>query len=410
MATASAGVEVELALGQSPFATSPTWTDVSASVRSVTVSAGRSVPYGPMSPSTASIVLDNSSRTWDPLIVAGVRPNIPVRVSILTNAGATRNRLFYGSLDAATAAYGFPDDSMLTLAATDGLKMVARETRLGLGAVPEELTNVRFGRVLDAVGWPTGAWRSVPSGSTAGAATMAADTWDDIDAISALTACVNAEGPIGSTFYVSPDVAMVFTTRHSLSTNGVSSTVQASFSNIGADVAGSTFIPFTAPAAGVSGAGMWNKATVTGADGISASATDATSVTNTGPLRFPALTHSAVSSSQAAVDAQVLVDVFGTATPSVTSITSSHVTDSAKLTTLTALQSMHRVRVKFQPPGGGAVDDQEYIVQSITDSMDASGRFSRQLGLWPAAAWDALGGSSWLVVGVGKVGINTVGI
>lgn len=62
--------KVEIAFNDGPYVASPTWTDVTAYVRSMTTDRGRSDDWGAFYGS-AQVVLDNRARTFDPFYTSG---------------------------------------------------------------------------------------------------------------------------------------------------------------------------------------------------------------------------------------------------------------------------------------------------------------------------------------------------
>jgi hypothetical protein len=121
---------VEIAFGQSPLADiramgSPTWTDVSAYVRSGSIRRGRSNELESFSTGTCSIVLSNGDRRFDPTHTTGphfgtIVPRCPIRVSATYNA--TTYQLFYGFV--AAWPQDRPVDSKdltVTIQAVDGM-------------------------------------------------------------------------------------------------------------------------------------------------------------------------------------------------------------------------------------------------------------------------------------------------
>jgi hypothetical protein len=65
---------VEAAFGASPFAPSPTWTDISAYVRAdagITINRGRSSEFSDVQPGSMTLTLDNRARLFDPDYSAG---------------------------------------------------------------------------------------------------------------------------------------------------------------------------------------------------------------------------------------------------------------------------------------------------------------------------------------------------
>jgi len=93
-------VTVEAAFGDNPLDTSPTWTDISAYVRDVSISRGRQSEFAKYAPGTATIRLDNRDRRFDPEYTSGpyygdLVPMVPVRVTSNYNGG-TDYTLYYG--------------------------------------------------------------------------------------------------------------------------------------------------------------------------------------------------------------------------------------------------------------------------------------------------------------------------
>ena len=76
---------VEIAFGSTPLNTSPSWTDVSSYAISVDIQRGRTDEFSQYSPGTASVVLNNSTRNFDPYFTTGpyygqLIPMTPIRV------------------------------------------------------------------------------------------------------------------------------------------------------------------------------------------------------------------------------------------------------------------------------------------------------------------------------------------
>jgi len=96
----SIDVTVEAAFGDDPLDTSPSWTDISAYVRDVSISRGRQSEFAKYAPGTATIRLDNRDRRFDPEYTSGpyygdLVPMVPVRVTSNYNGG-TDYTLYYG--------------------------------------------------------------------------------------------------------------------------------------------------------------------------------------------------------------------------------------------------------------------------------------------------------------------------
>jgi hypothetical protein len=74
-------VTVEIAFADGPLTVAPTWTDVTADCREITISRGRNDELARFDTGTANVRLDNSQRQYDPTNVAGPHyPNVlPMR-------------------------------------------------------------------------------------------------------------------------------------------------------------------------------------------------------------------------------------------------------------------------------------------------------------------------------------------
>lgn len=104
------------------------WTDVSAYVRGVSTSRGRSSELDTFQTGSASITLSNADRRFDPEYAAGpyygaLTPLRPVRIRAQYGAGATTN-LFFGWIDQWPQTYVNPTDATVTVTASDAFKVL----------------------------------------------------------------------------------------------------------------------------------------------------------------------------------------------------------------------------------------------------------------------------------------------
>lgn len=104
------------------------WTDVSAYVRSVSTSRGRSSELDAFQTGSASITFSNADRRFDPEYTAGpyygaLTPLRPVRIRAQYGAGATTN-LFFGWVEQWPQQYQNPTDATVTVTASDGFKIL----------------------------------------------------------------------------------------------------------------------------------------------------------------------------------------------------------------------------------------------------------------------------------------------
>lgn len=214
------------------------WTDISAWVRSFTVTRPSTRLQGPLwnyQAATASILLDNSDGRFDPDNLAGpymsggttsLAAMVPVRVR--ANFGTAAYALYSGFADGwipgqVTYEGGYAE---LTLPATDAFKVLSQVTLPAVsveGAGADTGTRVRD--ILTRAGWYTSAERNVIStgNSTLQGTTLGAD------ALSLMQVAVDSE--IGQ-LYVNGAGAVVFRARRDLLTDARSNSVQAVFGDL----------------------------------------------------------------------------------------------------------------------------------------------------------------------------------
>jgi hypothetical protein len=120
--------KVSVAFNDGPYVVSPTWTDITSSVRSMSTDRGRSDDWGTFSGS-ATVVLNNRERLYDPFYTSGTYYGklLPRRqIKIEATYGATTYPVFRGFID------GWPPtwtdaggDSTVTLSCFDALSLLS---------------------------------------------------------------------------------------------------------------------------------------------------------------------------------------------------------------------------------------------------------------------------------------------
>ena len=134
---------VEIAFGSSPYVASPAWTDVSAYVREITTRRGRSDPFQDFGSGSATIILDNRDRRFDPLNAASPyagqllpRKQIRVRATNTVSGITTTYDVFRGYVSGwpvTITEAGF--DSTVTVECFDALGLLATEE------IPDDLAD-----------------------------------------------------------------------------------------------------------------------------------------------------------------------------------------------------------------------------------------------------------------------------
>src|SRR6056297_2906499 len=165
-----ATLTVEAGFGSGPY-TAPSgvsWTDLTEWWRpTLNTNRGRTSEYSPFAPGTASIVLDNRDRRFDPEHAAGpyfgdLLPMAPIRVTATYDS--VTYPVYYGFVQGwpQTIGKGY-SDSTVTVKCVDGTRLVS-QARL-TGSAPAEHTGERIDRVLTGIGWPA-AGRAISTGDT----------------------------------------------------------------------------------------------------------------------------------------------------------------------------------------------------------------------------------------------------
>jgi hypothetical protein len=148
--------KVEIAFATPP-SNPPTWVDVTQWVQSFTIIRGRQRELNTIQTGTATVLLDNRDRRFDPSNTAGpyypnVLPTRRIRISG-TWLGVTTPQ-FTGFVDGWTQTWNGWADANVPLAASDGFK-VLNFAQLNTSFV-QERSDQRIGDVLSAIGWTIG--------------------------------------------------------------------------------------------------------------------------------------------------------------------------------------------------------------------------------------------------------------
>lgn len=165
-------LKVEIAFGDTPLETSPTWTDVTAYVRddSVQITRGRNDPWSPFQPGRCTLVLSNRDRRFDPNYSSGpyygsLNPRTQIRLT--ATYSAVTYPLFRGFIAYWPQQFGQAGlDAYVTLDCYDGLEW-ASGARLSSDPVYDYAANTignlyAFYRQASAGGWVDATGQRVP--------------------------------------------------------------------------------------------------------------------------------------------------------------------------------------------------------------------------------------------------------
>ena len=241
---------VEIAFDSDPFATSQTFSDVSAYIREFSIDRGRQHDLADYQTGTASVVLDNADDRFNPLntsspyydSTAGESKISPFRQVKISGAyDGTTTVLFRGFIQSYPESFGGQGaDSSVRINCVDAFKIFnlntigARGWKLGsagfsnlgqstrLGYVDQqELSSARISRLLDAFGWSS-TDRQISTGDLQ---VQAGQSVND----NLLTAMKKVETAEQGQFYISSDGKATFRDRNFKRTQQFTS--QATFGN-----------------------------------------------------------------------------------------------------------------------------------------------------------------------------------
>ena len=241
---------VEIAFDTDPFATSQTFTDVSAYIREFSIDRGRQHDLADYQTGTASVVLDNADDRFNPLNTSspyydsstGATKISPFKQVKISGAyDGTTTVLFRGFIQSYPESFGGQGaDSSVRINCVDAFKIFnlntigARGWKLGsagfsnlgqstrLGYVDsQELSSARISRLLDAFGWSS-TDRQISTGDLQVKAGQTVDT-------NLLTAMKDVETAEQGQFYISADGKATFRDRNYKRTQQFTS--QATFGN-----------------------------------------------------------------------------------------------------------------------------------------------------------------------------------
>lgn len=249
------------------------WTDVTQWVRRWSVDAPVSQVDSPIptyEPSTATIVLDNSGRRFDPDYLGGpyvqndATQLTPMRgVRIRARWDGTLYELFRGYADSWQVEWMEPGDSETTLMATDAMQALQNNVRAAVAAVGAgEDTGTRIGRILDSAGWASED-RIVSTGSV----TCQATTLDG-DALTELRLVSDTE--LGE-LYLDGSGKVVFRSRAEVEADERSALSQAVFGDYPGE------LPYLELSTAADASSFYNQVRATAVGGAQQTADDASS-------------------------------------------------------------------------------------------------------------------------------------
>lgn len=152
---------IEMAFGNGPNDTAPTWIDVTNDVNQFSTRRGRQHTLSRFEAGTIDVLLDNKSGKYSPFNGSGpysgqIRPGMPVRVRAIW--GAITYPVFYGFVETWPLTWPSANDAMVSVSAVDSMKWLNLKKAGAINSYPAViLADAPWGwwRLNDPVGPPT---------------------------------------------------------------------------------------------------------------------------------------------------------------------------------------------------------------------------------------------------------------
>lgn len=358
---------------------SNTWTDVTAYVVSFSTRRGRSDALGRIEAGTATLVLDNSDRRFDPTFAASpYYPNVvPMKkIRISATYASITYRLYTGFIESWPPDWPGGLDVYTTIACVDAFKYFASK-KLN-GAYSNEFCNWSIDTWLTTIGWPV-ADRALNNAQSQ----IQSGTFVNVPA---LTHFQNVQDVESGLFFMGGDGVAQFHNRHYRLTN--SRTTAATFGD-----AATGELPWLKLSSSYDDSAIWNETRITRTGGVEQVATDAASqaayFTRTLTKTLPLLTDA-----EALYLAQWLIGLYSLPVFRFTSITLDGLMDDALWPYILGLVISQRITVTQRPPPIGVAITQDCYIEAVAFDV-AQDRFQVTFGLSSAAA---LAGSSFWIL------------
>ena len=404
---------IEIAFDSNPLDTSPSFTDISAFVRSFDVKRGRNNELGQFPAGTLQVVLSNADNRFNPTNTSSpyfdssagktkIQPLKRIRVKAVYDS--TSYTIFEGFLDTIPVQYpANGSDSTVILTATDAFRLFQQSTiqgrgfRVGLSGFSEvgqstrlgmtftnELSSARVTKILDAFGFPSDR-RDVQTG------TLQVGTQQITDnVLSALQECETAEN---AQFFISADGKATFRNRDYRLSNTKAINVQSTFSNDGSN------LPYVDVGLSFDDQEIVNIYEWTREGGTTQYIADTDSVLNYGAFDNAQTTINISDTNVASLIAQKVAE---TSQPIVrfNNLVVNPRENTLLWTHALGREFGDRIKVKVVNPDGSSLED-EVLIESIQHSVIASSQTWR----WSVTLSPA-GSSAW-ILGQAKLGEGT---
>lgn len=404
---------IQVAFATTP-SSPPTWTDITPYVQAFSITRGRQRELNAIQTGTASILLDNRDRRFDPTNTAGpyypnVLPTKRIRISGTWSSVTTPQ--FDGFVDGWPQTWNGPFDADAPITASDGFK-VLNFAQLNT-SFTQERSDVRIGDVLTAINWNVGVAEWIlgdavfgilgsttilgPAGSrnlAVGTAQIQASTLSQVSALSHMQDVAQTEDGL---LFMGKDGRVTF-----LGFSGIAGTSLATFGD-----GGGAELVYSNLVLAYDDNVLYNDIHITRVGGTEQVLDDATSQTNYFQRSLTYTNTLQVSDGAAAAMAAYLLGTYKTPFLEVIQMDLDGTADPTNLWPHILQQEIGDVvTVKRRPPGGGAAISQVSLIQGIQVSFNAQG--GDWLASWQLTATNPTNINFWVLgAAASSLGTNT---
>lgn len=346
---------LEIAFASNPLDAVPTWTDVTAYLKSTSINRGRQRDLDTFDAGRATFLLDNQDRRFEPDYASGAYyPNvIPMKKARLSvTVGVTTYRLYTGYITAWRPLWESAFTADVEIECVDVFDLLA-VALAPAGTRASELSSARVSWALTQAGLAAGDQDIATGQTTVPAITITAGSEPSV--LSHILDVTDSE--LGA-FFTAGDGKATFFDRHK-TLKSPYTTSQATFGDTS-----DSDIPYETVDPSYDRDRIINKAVVTRSGGSAQTATDSTSVAAYGTrthTRSPLLT----SDGEALTMAQFIVGAYKNPALRFDQVTLSPQESDTYWALVGSLDVWQRVTVKRTPPGGGTAITQSCLIEGV---------------------------------------------
>ena len=360
------------------------YVDVTSYVRSISIDRGKSRELQRTAIGRVSIVLDNTTRLFDPLNASGtyygkLLPSRRVRIKLTHPTTGTQYEVFEGIVTDWGMGYEQMKDATTTVRVSD--RMVdLRRADISL-TTTAGVSSVAVNDILDEAGIVA---RDVATGlSTLQATALTGST------LSALEKVEDSEG-IGQV-YASKSNAVVYKNRNSFFSDTASNTSQATL--------GTVALPLTDVSLDYDADLIRNDISLTRAGGSAQTTSNADSINDYGKRSYTKTDLMNSTDAELSTIAGTLLSIYKEPRVRVRTVTMAPQVNANLMTQALTRNLRDRVTVNFSPPGGGSAISQDGYIVGIHHRITPDGQMETAFDLESTEGYDTA-----FVLGSAKLG------